>query len=339
MNIAVKPKRILWRIFPAFLILAIIILAAMTWYSTYFFEKVALKSATDTLYQETALIETLIRTPLKAKDFETIDRTLKQVAVSNTCRLTVILPDGTVIGDSMTDVATLENHKDRPEFVAALGLKRGTVERYSRTLKQRALYVAMPVVENGRAIAVVRASDSLVAVQQATRTFYIQILVACATILAAVSIGCYFLYHWLTTPLETLRDGIQRFSAGHLNYRLSVPPGDSEMSVITRAVNDMACQLDERFQSLQNEQREKETILTSLFDGIMVVDCHESILNLNNVAETILGLTHLVARRDNRYPVKFVIARSSILFGGQLETKNPQREKSSLEIMMTNFTK
>lgn len=289
MNLALKPKRILWRIFPAFLALAILILSAMTWYSTYYFGQLVLQREKDTLHQETSVIETLIRDQLHSHNYTAIDKTLKQLAINGKSRLTVIAPDGTVIADSIEDVHTMENHADRIEFIEALTQSMGVSQRFSRTVKERALYVAIPVVENSRPIAVIRASVSLDSVHNATRTFYVQILVACATLLGIVSIGCYFLYHWLTTPLEVLREGIERFSTGNLKHRLSVPSGDTEMSVITRAVNEMACQLDERFQSLQNEQREKETILTSLFDGILVVDCHEGILNLNSIAADILG--------------------------------------------------
>ena len=291
MNLRLKPKRVLWNIFPAFLVLAILSLSAMTWYSTYYFGKVVLQREKETLRQETAVIETLIRRQLLTHDYPIIDSTLKQLAINGKTRVTVILPDGTVIGDSLEDVQTLENHADRIEFIEAIHQKIGISERYSRTLKERTLYVAIPVTENGSPIAVIRASISLDSVHNATQRFYIQILVACALILGIVSVGCYLLYHWLTIPLERLKEGIERFSTGNLQYRLSVPAGDTEMSVITRAVNQMACQLDERFKCLQDEQHEKETILTSLFDGILVVDNNETILNLNNIAADILGFS------------------------------------------------
>jgi two-component system phosphate regulon sensor histidine kinase PhoR len=285
-----RPKRLLWRVFPAFLVLSIITLGAIAWYSTFYFERVVLARSTDTLHQEAAVIETLIRGQLISKQYANIDHILKQMSVSARSRFTVILPDGTVIADSLEPVSSLENHADRVEFNAALKTPLGVSQRYSRTRKERTLYVAIPVRQDGVILSVIRASISLESVKAATRTFYIQMLVACGFILLIVSIGCYWIYHWLTQPLEVLREGIERFSSGNLKHRLSVPES-TEMAEITKAVNLMASQLDERFQSLQDEQREKETILTSLFDGILVVDCNEMIVNLNNIAADILGFT------------------------------------------------
>ena len=215
MNLRLKPKRVLWNIFPAFLVLAILILSAMTWYSTYYFGKVVLQREKETLRQETAVIETLRRRQLLTHDYPIIDSTLKQLAINGKTRVTVILPDGTVIGDSLEDVQTLENHADRIEFIEAIHQKIGISERYSRTLKERTLYVAIPVTENGSPIAVIRASISLDSVHNATQRFYIQILVACASILGIVSVGCYLLY-----PIGTT----QRRNRTFLNGQPSISP-------------------------------------------------------------------------------------------------------------------
>jgi two-component system phosphate regulon sensor histidine kinase PhoR len=288
-----KPKRILWRIFPAFLCLAIIVLATITWYATEYFEEVALTQSRETLHQEARIIETLIQPQLHKKDYIAIDQTLKALGNNAKSRFTVILPNGQVIADSSAPIASLENHSDREEILVVLNgtASIGITQRYSRTQRIRALYVAIPVLDQHHPIAVIRASISMDSIHNAIKQFYIQIIIACGLILVVVSLICYILYRWLTTPLEQLREGIDRFTTGNLNHRLAIPSGDSEISDITRAINDMASQLNERFESLQHEQHEKETILTSLFDGILVVDCNETILNLNQVAASVLDIS------------------------------------------------
>ena len=69
-------------------------------------------------------------------------------AAATASRITVVTADGTVIGDSelsVAQIATVENHADRPELVEALGGKVGMSTRFSDTLATEMLYVAVPV--------------------------------------------------------------------------------------------------------------------------------------------------------------------------------------------------
>ena len=60
-------------------------------------------------------------------------------------RATVIDPTGKVLADSEADPATMENHAQRKEFVAALAGQVGVEERRSKTLDIPFFYVAAPV--------------------------------------------------------------------------------------------------------------------------------------------------------------------------------------------------
>ena len=63
-------------------------------------------------------------------------------------RVSVIAPDGVVIGDSEVAadaLSGLENHRDRPEVAAALGGEHGFSIRWSETLRRRMVYAAIPL--------------------------------------------------------------------------------------------------------------------------------------------------------------------------------------------------
>ncbi|MBN2050466.1 MAG: hypothetical protein JW760_08495, partial [Spirochaetales bacterium] len=66
-------------------------------------------------------------------------------------RLTIITPDGTVVGDSHYDARLLDNHGDRPEVRRALAGKADYSLRWSDTLKTDMMYYAKPVtLSNGK---------------------------------------------------------------------------------------------------------------------------------------------------------------------------------------------
>ncbi|HID11298.1 MAG TPA: hypothetical protein EYP17_08375, partial [Candidatus Latescibacteria bacterium] len=68
------------------------------------------------------------------------------------------LPDGVVLGDSEEGPKRMENHAIRPEIERALKGQVGKSIRYSTTLKQEMMYVAIPVEKNGRIVGVIRTS-------------------------------------------------------------------------------------------------------------------------------------------------------------------------------------
>jgi two-component system, OmpR family, phosphate regulon sensor histidine kinase PhoR len=71
--------------------------------------------------------------------------TVSQESQAAGARATVIDLTGKVLADSEASAAAMENHAQRPEFVAALKGELGTDTRTSRTLGIDFLYVAAPV--------------------------------------------------------------------------------------------------------------------------------------------------------------------------------------------------
>src|SRR5207249_12187986 len=82
-------------------------------------------------------------------------------------RVTVIAADGRVLGDSevaVEDLPRVENHGTRPEVRAALAGQVGRDRRTSATINVSLLYVALPIVDGGRTIGVIRVALPLTAV-------------------------------------------------------------------------------------------------------------------------------------------------------------------------------
>lgn len=69
----------------------------------------------------------------------------KKLAREIEARVTIIAPDGKVFGDSLENPATMENHAARPEVKDALISGLGESTRYSTTLNEQMMYVAVPI--------------------------------------------------------------------------------------------------------------------------------------------------------------------------------------------------
>ena len=107
----------------------------------------------DDLYVRAAVVAreaSQLRAPFD--DVTTWDGRADELAKTLSVRVTLIAPNGSVIGDSVVDgdeLAKMENHRERPEVVEALRTGRGASERVSVTLRIHWMYVAIPFEHAG----------------------------------------------------------------------------------------------------------------------------------------------------------------------------------------------
>jgi two-component system phosphate regulon sensor histidine kinase PhoR len=112
----------------------------------------------------------------QATDEGAIDEEADRIGRQIEARVTLIAPDGRVVGDSAVApeaLSSLENHAARPEVVAARHLGLGVSRRYSHTLGTDMLYVAVPtrhpfVATVRLALPLTDVAQQLRAVRQAT---------------------------------------------------------------------------------------------------------------------------------------------------------------------------
>ena len=74
-----------------------------------------------------------------------IDSLCKSQGLISNTRLTVMLPDGVIVGDSKEDPRRMENHGSRAEMLKALAGNIGNSIRYSKTVQQSMMYLAAPI--------------------------------------------------------------------------------------------------------------------------------------------------------------------------------------------------
>ncbi len=230
--------------------------------------------------------------PLKA---EAVDRLCKELGKLSATRLTVILPSGQVVGDSSKNPAQMDNHGDRPEIQQAFQGKIGISTRHSYTEETPMMYVAAPVMDQGRVTAVVRASLPVAFIDRVLNAMYFKI--------ALGAMGAALLAAWLSLmmarrlsrPLEEMKQAAQRFAQGDLRVKVPVPASD-ELASLAEALNYMAEQLDERIRTITRQRQEQEAVLASMVEGVMAVDHRERLITLNQAGARLLGVDPETAR-------------------------------------------
>jgi len=211
------------------------------------------------------------------------------LAKSTGTRFTLIAPDGIVLVDTSEDPGEMENHGNRPEIQSAREFGRAAhAIRHSRTLGRRMMYLAVPVLVDGKLVGVVRTSLSLAVVEE--RRGQLRTYVASGALIAAALalILGIFLSRLFSGRLARMTRAAEAIAGGDYAHRPAIRSGD-EFGKLSDAIGRMADQLRDRMDALTRERNELRAILGSMLEGVVAVDREERILHLNRNAAEILS--------------------------------------------------
>lgn len=267
-----------------------------------------------------------------------VDRICKQMFHDPTERLTVVVADGTVLGDSSADPHTMTNHRtpDRPEILAALSGQAGSNTRQSGTLGLPMRYAALPLRHDGQVVAAVRLAVPVKAIAEG-ESFLRQTLVwaAFAGIVAAVLLGLLINWIWYI-PLRRVAIAARQLASGDLSKRARAG-GGGELEELARSLNEMRDRLREQISRLDAQSRNLQTVMASLQEGVIATNPAGEIVMMNRAAGALLSVSADQAsgkRLDTTVPVPELISvhdragKMNKTVSGQFDTDTPQGRRT-----------
>ena len=248
-------------------------------------------------------------------------------------RVTFIAADGRVVGDSaetLDGVAAMENHRDRPEVVAAGASGLGRARRYSATLKIDMLYVAAPV--RHPSIAFVRVALPLTDVRNQLQTVLTATLVALGLALIGAAAIAWFLSARIGGRVRLIAGVADRYRRGDLSpAQLSF--GDDELGTVARALDDSVQEVGRRLTEQARDHARMEAILAGMIEGVVVIDPRTRLQLVNAAARQMMKLGDVALGRPYLETIRMpAIAElvASVLSGSQRNSVqfSPPRDPS-----------
>lgn len=207
-------------------------------------------------------------------------------------RVTVIRPDGVVLGDSEVErsaLTALENHRDRPEIAAALAGGQGFATRWSGTLLRRLVYAATPLRIGGQMVAVVRVAEPLQHLEGAIGRFHRTLIVAALVALGLAIAMSTVAAQLMSRALRGITQAARRMSAGDLDARIRLA-GDDEIGELGQTLDGLAENLSQTLATLRGERDLFGRMLESMQEGVLVLDRDLRILLINRALREMLLL-------------------------------------------------
>ncbi|HOY99651.1 MAG TPA: ATP-binding protein [Candidatus Aminicenantes bacterium] len=186
-------------------------------------------------------------------------------------RVTVIAPGGAVLGDSERNPAEMESHRYRPEVAEALEGKTSRADRFSYTVEDRMIYVAIPLKDDSGGVrAVLRLSVYARGVDALLADLRGGIIRAVLIVTALALLAALFFTLSLTRPLQALVRASEKVAEGDFGAKVRVG-GGGEFRHLAGVFNAMTDRLEAQFEDLERRKEELANIIASIREGLAVI--------------------------------------------------------------------
>jgi two-component system phosphate regulon sensor histidine kinase PhoR len=152
------------KVFGSYLILVLLAIAVLDFFLTPKIHDIMTKSIEEDMFGFARIISLM--------PGETQKNMVPEIARQLNLRVTLIDKAGWIISDSQAEAKQMINHLDRPEIQQAKAEGRGKTSRFSTTLKESMLYIALPLKENDEIKGYIRLSRPLVGVRKSLDQLY-----------------------------------------------------------------------------------------------------------------------------------------------------------------------
>jgi len=164
-------------------------------------------------------------------------------------RVVIVNRRGVSVIDTNPPAGGPRTFATRPEIAAALRGNVASGTRYSKTLHQNLLYVAVPASSGAKVTGAVRITYPTSEVDARVQRYWLMLLVIGAIVLAATTLVGLRFARWVSSPLGRLEASAAKAGAGDLTTRADEDAGPPEVRSLATAFNHMVSELEQLVRS------------------------------------------------------------------------------------------
>jgi len=313
-------RSVFFRIFSGYLLIIFAISSLFLSFSFKMIRQHYIQTLTTDLEDIAVTLQLKIVPLLKEGNNKQLDSLIKDLGKRIDTRITIMDPEGLVLADSEQNPEFMENHSTRPEILKALYGETGTALRYSTTVKEEMLYVAILVKEQGESLGVLRVSLFLKQINSLLNGVKMNFLkVVIVLILLSLATALFFARS-LSSPIKELVHASSRVAAGDFDVKVYLK-SKGELQKLAESFNEMVMRIKELVTELSQQKESLNVIIRSITEGLMVLDKKGKILLGNDSFKKITNNQNILGK------YYWEVIREPDL--GEL-IKKTGREKSSL---------
>lgn len=264
--------KLFWKLGLSYLLLLLLALVVVYLYTVRVLERNFLESTYSSLESLVRLAESR---PPDVDDADGLQAWTTWLARSG-ARVTVVANDGVVLAESDEDPLTMDNHARRPEIREALERGVGRAERFSNTVKRDMVYLAVRSDWGQGSPVVLRVSRAQVQVNAAIAEVRGPMASISLVVLMAGGMLSLVFSRLFSERIRRLQMFSRRVSEGDFRPAPAEMAGD-ELSELSSTLNETAERLSSTIASLEEERNQSRALLSSMAEGVAVVDREQRI--------------------------------------------------------------
>ncbi|MRR08934.1 HAMP domain-containing protein, partial [bacterium] len=208
-------------------------------------------------------------------------------------RITVIDRAGVVVCESdlgSAGIGAMENHLVRPEIVRANIGGWGYATRYSRTLRQNMIYLAVAIRRQGAVWGYCRIAWPWRQFLLFQRRLVISLVIALLAAVGLLLVSTTILWNPAARSIKRIGAVAQRIAAGEFQARASASDGPAETVQIARSLNAMAESWEQAAARLREKTAQLESVLGGMSEGVVVIGPEGRVVLVNPAAAAMIGI-------------------------------------------------
>ncbi len=280
-------SRLFWKVYFAYASLVVLTVTVCIAIVSGWQEDQLVEQVRRRLRDSAVLLRDNLQIELAAGQSSDLQPRIRKMGLETETRFTIVAADGRVLADSeqktLDEVADMENHLTRKEFVQAARDGKGLVQRNSPTLGVPFLYYALAVDQNGEILGFVRAAQPVTSILEQVasvrKVIWLMGLLVGLTGLAVT----YWLTRRIVLPIQVLTEAAQVIATGRYPQKVHVSTRD-EVGELARTFEHMSRELDLRERQLRESMQRQTTVLGGMIEGVIAVDRRQHVLFANVAA-------------------------------------------------------
>ncbi len=297
------PKKLLWQMFPVNVVIILLAILVVSWFSTSTFQEFYFADVTVDLEARASLLKSRIKELIRGNRLEELRRYCVSAGRESGTRITVVLADGRVLADSEENPDIMDNHRHRPEIEKALLGEKGVSRRFSHTLEENLIYVAVPLYgilspesleRAGLTVeAVLRTSVSVSSLDRTLERMRLRIGLVSLGVIIFAALITLLISRSISRPLEQMTRKAEQFARGDFSTRMIPVAGKTaslEVMKLSASMDRMAQLLDEKIREIETHRNRLETVFSSMVEAVVAIDRQERVMSINDEAARLFGV-------------------------------------------------
>ena len=273
-------SRLFFKIFATYLVMMVLVIAVMEFFLTPKIRDTITKGVTERMTGHGRIMALMTMDELLGK--------IRELAAGAEARITIINAAGKVLADSSWQDQKMDNHLNRSEVQEARLKGQGTAIRYSRTLQQNMLYVAVAVREQDQIRGYVRLARSLEEVSLSIEHLYHSLYLTLFIITIPSLLLAFLFARNIASPVRRLMELTQKMRAGE-----SPPPmmaeSEDELGRLTQDINYIIEEQQEKIRVATEEKSKLEAAFDGMVEGVLTLDVDNRIDQFNRGLRKMVG--------------------------------------------------